>query len=66
MAAEGLEHTAFGDHTTFGDLLGVTETVVDTADPVSLVRSYGGALRRAALRPWRTAPALRATARAWG
>jgi polyhydroxyalkanoate synthase len=52
VAAEGLEHA------TFGDLLGVTETVVDTADPVSLVRSYGGALRRVALRPWRTVPAL--------
>jgi polyhydroxyalkanoate synthase len=41
-----------------GDLLGITEAAIDTADPVSLGRSYLGAMRRAALRPWRTVPAL--------
>jgi polyhydroxyalkanoate synthase len=46
------------DNTALGDLLGITEAAMDTADPVSLARSYVGAMGRAALRPWRTAPAL--------
>ena len=43
MAAEGAENTALGD------LLGITEAALDTADPVSLARGYLGAMRRAAL-----------------
>jgi polyhydroxyalkanoate synthase len=46
------------DNTALGELLGITEAALDTADPVSLARSYVGALRRAAFRPWRTVPAL--------
>ena len=53
MAADGADGTALGD------LLGITEAALDTADPVSLARGYLGAMRRAALRPWRTVPALR-------
>ena len=44
------------DNTALGDLLGITEAALDTADPVSLARSYVGAMRRAASRPWRTVP----------
>jgi poly[(R)-3-hydroxyalkanoate] polymerase subunit PhaC len=46
------------DNTALGDLLGITEAAIDTADPVSLARSYLGAMRRTALRPWRMVPAL--------
>ncbi len=46
------------DNTALGDLLGITEAAMDTADPVSLARSYVSAMGRAALRPWRSAPAL--------
>ncbi len=49
--AEEIESSALGD------LLGVTESAIDTADPVSLGRSYVGAMRRAARRPWRSVPA---------
>jgi polyhydroxyalkanoate synthase len=52
VAADGADNTALGD------LLGITEAALDTADPVSLARGYLGAMRRAAFRPWRTAPAL--------
>lgn len=52
MVADGVENTALGD------LLGVTEAALDTADPVSLARGYVGAMRRAAFRPWRTVPAV--------
>jgi polyhydroxyalkanoate synthase len=45
------------DNTALGELLGITEAALDTADPVSLARSYVGAMRRAAFRPWRTVPA---------
>jgi polyhydroxyalkanoate synthase len=45
------------ESSALGDLLGVTEAALDTADPVSLGRSYAHALRRAALRPWRILPA---------
>ena len=41
----------------FNDLLGATEAAVDTADPVSLGRSYLGAMRRAARRPLHSVPA---------
>ncbi len=46
------------DNTALGDLLGITEAALDTADPVSLARGYSGAMRRAAFRPWRTVPAV--------
>src|SRR5215218_1626282 len=46
------------DNTALGDLLGITEAALDTADPVSLARGYVGAMRRAAFRPWRSAPAV--------
>src|SRR3954464_9250849 len=46
------------DNTALGDLLGITEAALDTADPVSLARGYLGAMRRAAFRSWRTAPAV--------
>ncbi len=52
MVADG------ADNTSLGDLLGITEAAIDTADPVSLARGYFGAMRRAAFRPWRTVPAL--------
>jgi len=52
VVAEGV------DGTPLGDLLGVTEAALETADPVSLGRSFVGAMRRAAVRPLRTAPAL--------
>ena len=39
------------DGTPIGDVLGATEAAIDTADPVSLGRSYLGAMRRAARRP---------------
>ena len=52
MVADGADNTALGD------LLGITEAAIDTADPVSLARGFAGAMRRAALRPWRTAPAF--------
>jgi polyhydroxyalkanoate synthase len=48
--AEGAENTALGD------LLGIAEAALDTADPVSLARGYLGAMRRTALRPWRAVP----------
>jgi polyhydroxyalkanoate synthase len=51
VVADGTENTALGE------LLGITEAAFDTADPVSLARGYLGAMRRAAFRPWRTAPA---------
>ena len=35
------------DGTPLGDVLGATEAAIDTADPVSLGRSYLGAMRRA-------------------
>ena len=41
----------------FNDLLGATESAVDTADPVSLGRSYLGAMRKAARRPLHSVPA---------
>ncbi|HLM16346.1 MAG TPA: poly-beta-hydroxybutyrate polymerase [Acidimicrobiia bacterium] len=46
------------DNTALGELLGITEAALDTADPVSLARGYLGAMRRAAFRPWRTVPAV--------
>jgi polyhydroxyalkanoate synthase len=46
------------DNTALGELLGITEAALDTADPVSLARGYLGAMRRAAMRPWRTVPAF--------
>src|SRR5215218_1463765 len=46
------------DNRAVGELLGITEAALDTADPVSLARSYAGAMRRAAFRPWRTVPAV--------
>jgi polyhydroxyalkanoate synthase len=46
------------DNTALGDLLGITEAAVDTADPVSLARGYLSAMRRAVFRPWRTLPAV--------
>jgi polyhydroxyalkanoate synthase len=46
------------DNTALGDLLGITEAALDTADPVSLARGYVHAMRRAAFRPWRTVPAF--------
>jgi polyhydroxyalkanoate synthase len=46
------------DNTALGELLGITEAALDTADPVSLARGYLGAMRRAAFRPWRTVPAI--------
>jgi polyhydroxyalkanoate synthase len=46
------------DNTALGELLGITEAALDTADPVSLARGYVGAMRRAAFRPWRTIPAF--------
>ena len=49
--AEEIESSALGD------LLGVTEAALDTADPVSFGRSYVGAMRRVARRPWRAVPA---------
>jgi polyhydroxyalkanoate synthase len=52
VVADSLENTALGD------LLGVTEAAIETADPASLGRSYLHAMRRAAIRPWRSAPAL--------
>jgi polyhydroxyalkanoate synthase len=45
------------DGTPVGDVLGATEAAIDTADPVSLGRSYLGAMRRAARRPLRSVPA---------
>jgi polyhydroxyalkanoate synthase subunit PhaC len=44
------------DPSVLGDLLGVTEAAVDTADPVSLGRSFLGALRKAARRPVHSVP----------
>lgn len=52
MVVDGAENTALGE------LLGITEAAFDTADPVSLARSYAGAMRRTASRPWRAAPAI--------
>ena len=52
MVADGADNTALGE------LLGITEAALDTADPVSLARGYLGAMRRAAFRPWRTVPAV--------
>ena len=52
MVADGADNTALVD------LLGITEAALDTADPVSLARGYAGAMRRAAMRPWRTVPAF--------
>ncbi len=52
MVADGADNTALGD------LLGITEAALDTADPVSLARGSVPAMRRAAFRPWRTVPAL--------
>jgi hypothetical protein len=46
------------DNTALGELLGITEAALDTADPVSLARGYLGAMGRAAFRPWRTVPAV--------
>jgi len=45
------------DGTPVGDMLGATEAAIDTADPVSLGRSYLGAMRRAARRPLHSVPA---------
>ncbi len=45
------------DGTPIGDVLGATEAAIDTADPVSLGRSYLGAMRRAARRPLHSVPA---------
>jgi polyhydroxyalkanoate synthase len=45
------------DGTPLGDVLGATEAAIDTADPVSLGRSYLGAMRRAARRPLHSVPA---------
>ncbi|MFI5053421.1 MAG: PHA/PHB synthase family protein [Acidimicrobiia bacterium] len=45
------------DSPALGDLLGVAEAAFDTADPVSLVRSYARAMGRAGRRPLRLVPA---------
>jgi polyhydroxyalkanoate synthase len=44
------------DASVLTDLLGVTESAIDTADPVSLGRSYVRALRKAAARPVHSVP----------
>ncbi len=54
--AEPLQHD-LPDDGVLGDLLGVTETAIDAADPVSLGRSYVGAMRKAAVRPLHSVPA---------
>ena len=54
--AEPLE-TGLPDASVLGDLLGATESAIDTADPVSLGRSYLGAMRKAARRPLHSVPA---------
>src|ERR1700682_435559 len=45
------------DASVLGDLLGATESAIDTADPVSLGRSYVRAMRKAARRPLQSVPA---------
>ena len=50
--ADGAENTALGD------VLGITEAALDTADPVSLGRGYLGAMRRAAFRRGAPVPAV--------
>ena len=59
-----VDETGFGrlesrvvEGTPLGDVLGATEAAIDTADPVSLGRSYLGAMRRAARRPLHSVPA---------
>jgi poly[(R)-3-hydroxyalkanoate] polymerase subunit PhaC len=42
---------------SLGDALGAVEGAFDTADPVALGRAFFRAMERAALRPWRAAPA---------
>jgi polyhydroxyalkanoate synthase len=42
---------------SLGDALGAVEGAFDTADPVALGRALFRAMERAALRPWRAAPA---------
>jgi polyhydroxyalkanoate synthase subunit PhaC len=42
----------------FEDALGALEGVFQTTDPVSLGRTFVGAMARAARRPWKTVPAI--------
>ena len=45
-------------HAGLGELAGFGDQLLDSVDPVSIGRSYGRALTRAARRPWAAVPAL--------